>query len=47
MKAVLIATDYIKTSTGEYKALEMNTNASLAPLELLFLILFKMFLEYS
>lgn len=35
MKAVLIATDYIKTSTGEYKVLETNTNASLAPLELL------------
>jgi hypothetical protein len=26
MKAVLIATDYIKTSTGEYKVLEINTN---------------------
>lgn len=29
MKAVLIASDYIKTSTGEYKVLEMNTNVSL------------------
>jgi hypothetical protein len=26
MKAVLIATDYIKTPTGEYKVLEINTN---------------------
>lgn len=26
MKAVLISTDYIKTSTGEYKVLEINTN---------------------
>jgi len=33
MKAVLIATDYIKTSTGEYKVLETNTNASLGVLE--------------
>lgn len=26
MKAVLISTDYIKTSSGEYKVLEINTN---------------------
>jgi len=26
MKAVLISTDFIKTSTGEYKVLEINTN---------------------
>lgn len=29
MKAVLIATDYIKTPTNDYKVLEINTNASL------------------
>ena len=29
MKAVLIATDYIKTDDGSYKVLEMNTNAAL------------------
>ena len=29
MKAVLIATDYIKTSTGEYKVLEINTNSNI------------------
>ena len=26
MKAVLISTDYIKTATGEYKVLEINTS---------------------
>ena len=29
MKAVLIATDYIKTPTGEYKVLEINTNSAI------------------
>lgn len=29
MKAVLIATDYIKTESGEYKVLEINTNTRL------------------
>lgn len=29
MKAVIIGTDYIKTSTGEYKVLEINTNTGL------------------
>jgi hypothetical protein len=29
MKAVLIATDYIKTPTNEYKVLEINTNTAL------------------
>jgi hypothetical protein len=29
MKAVLIATDYIKTITNEYKVLEINTNSSI------------------
>ena len=32
MKAVLIATDYIKTEDGNYKVLEINTNASLGVL---------------
>jgi hypothetical protein len=29
MKAVLISTDYIKTESGDYQVLEMNTNTSL------------------
>jgi hypothetical protein len=33
MKAVLIGTDFIKTSTGEYKVLEMNSNISLGVIE--------------
>ena len=32
MKAVLIATDYIKTQSGDYKVLEMNTNVALGVL---------------